>query len=419
MLKFYNTLTRHKEIFKPINDNAVTFYHCGPTVYWTQHIGNMRGVVMNDLIVRTLEYLDYKVKLVRNYTDVGHLTSDEDEGEDKLDKGAKREGKTPPEIANKYLTVFERDIAELNTRPADVKPRATENIKEIIEMIQALIDKGYAYQTKLAIYFDVSKASDYTQLSGQNLAKNIAEAGKGEVSDPDKKHPADFALWFFKAGAHKNAMQTWDSSWGKGFPGWHIECSAMAKKYLGATIDIHMGGIEHVPVHHTNEIAQSEAANGVKFVHYWLHNEHLTVNNAKMSKSEGTAYSLPEVKAKGYDALALRYFFLNAHYRSKQNFSWEGLGAAATSFKKLQNKIRELKEAAKLSSEKIEPADINEHYRGQFISAIEDDVNIPQALALLWELLKDDKLTADEILATAYDFDRIFSLKLAKIKLTK
>ncbi|MEK7173119.1 MAG: class I tRNA ligase family protein, partial [Patescibacteria group bacterium] len=216
-----------------------------------------------------------------------------------------------------------------------------------------------------------------------------------------------------------NAMQTWVSPWGAGFPGWHIECSAMAKKYLGTTIDIHMGGIEHVPVHHTNEIAQSEAANGVKFVNYWLHNEHLTVNNAKMSKSEGTAYSLPEVKAKGYDALALRYFFLNAHYRSKQNFSWEGLGAAATSFKKLQNKIRELKEAAKLSSEKIEPADINEHYRGQFISAIEDDVNIPQALALLWELLKDDKLTADEILATAYDFDRIFSLKLAKIKLTK
>jgi len=419
MLKFYNTLTRKKEVFKPISEDEVTFYHCGPTVYWTQHIGNMRGVVMNDLIVRTLEYLGYKVKLARNYTDVGHLTSDEDEGEDKLEKGAKRESKTPQQTAEKYIKIFERDVTALNTRPADLKPQATDNIKEIIGMIRILLDKGYAYQTDLAIYFSVLKAKDYTKLSGQNLAKNIAEAGKGEASDPDKKNPADFALWFFKTGKHKNAMQTWESPWGKGFPGWHIECSAMAKKYLGDTVDIHMGGIEHVPVHHTNEIAQSEAANGVKFVNYWLHNEHLLANDVKMAKSAGTAYSLAEVKAKRYEPLALRCFFLSAHYRSKQNFSWEALAASAASLKKMQNKIKELKETVKLSAEKIEATDINEHYRGQFIAAIEDDDNIPQALAVLWETLKDDKLTADETLATVFDFDRVLGLELTKVKLDK
>jgi len=419
MLKIYNTLSRKKENFKPIKDNAVTFYHCGPTVYWTQHIGNMRAVVMCDLIVRSLEYLDYKVKLARNYTDVGHLTSDEDEGEDKLEKGAKRDKITPQEVADKYIKVFENDIAALNARPADIKPRATDTIKEIIEMTQNLLDKGYAYQTELAIYFDVSKAKNYTQLSSQNLAKNIADAGKGEVSDPDKKNFADFALWFFKAGAHKNAMQTWDSPWGVGFPGWHIECSAMAKKFLGGTLDIHMGGIEHVPVHHTNEIAQSEAANGVKFVNYWLHNEHLTVNGAKMAKSEGTAYSLGEITAKGYDPLALRYFFLNAHYRSKQNFSWDAMDAAAAGLKKLQNKIIDLKTAAESANEKINESSVNEKYRGEFIKAVEDDVNIPQALAVLWEMLKDGGLTADEALATAFDFDKILGLNLARVKAEK
>ncbi|MFA6551202.1 MAG: class I tRNA ligase family protein [Patescibacteria group bacterium] len=229
----------------------------------------------------------------------------------------------------------------------------------------------------------------------------------------------DFALWFFKTGAHQDAIQTWESPWGTGFPGWHIECSAMSKKFLGDTLDIHMGGIEHVPVHHTNEIAQSEAANGVKFVNYWLHNEHLTVNNAKMSKSEGTAYSLGEIMAKGYDPLVLRYFFLNAHYCSKQNFSWEALDAAAAGLKKLQAKIVDLKQIVELANEKISQANISEKYRGEFIKAVEDDANIPQALAVLWEMFKDDGLTANEALATAFDFDKVLGLKLAKIKADK
>jgi cysteinyl-tRNA synthetase len=423
MLKFYNTLTRKKEIFKPIKNDLVSFYHCGPTVYWTQHIGNLRAMVMCDLIVRALEYLDYNVKLVRNYTDVGHLTSDEDEGDDKLEKGALRDKITPQEVADKYIEIFEDDIRMLNARPADFKPRATETIPEIIKLVQILLDKGYAYQTELAIYFDVSKFKNYTQLSGQNLNKNIAEAGKGEAGDANKKNPSDFALWFFKTGAHKNALQTWESPWGtpgqptgQGFPGWHIECSAMAKKFLGETLDIHMGGIEHVPVHHTNEIAQSETANGVKFVNYWLHNEHLTVNGAKMAKSEGTVYSLGEITAKGYDPLVLRFFFLSAHYRSKQNFNFEALDAAATGLKKLQNKIIELKEIVELAKEKINETSVNEKYRGEFIKAVEDDANIPQALAVLWEMFKDDGLTANEALATAFNFDKVLGLKLAEIK---
>ncbi|MFA5318694.1 MAG: cysteine--tRNA ligase, partial [Patescibacteria group bacterium] len=309
MLKIYNTLTKKKEEFKPINENRVGFYHCGPTVYWTQHIGNMRAMVLCDLIARSLEYLGYNVKLVRNFTDVGHLTSDEDEGEDKLEKGARREGKTPEEIARKYITVFENDIRDLNVMEPEVKPRATKHIKEMQAMIKILLEKGFAYKTELAIYFDVSKVKDYTKLSGQVLEKNISDAGSGEVSDKNKKNPTDFALWFFKKGAHKNALQTWSSPWGEGFPGWHIECSAMSKKYLGDTFDLHMGGIEHVPVHHTNEIAQSESANGVKFVNYWLHNGHLTVDGSKMSKSEGTAYSIEEIKSKDFNPLALRYFF--------------------------------------------------------------------------------------------------------------
>ena len=412
MLQIYNTLTRKKEKFKPISKERVSFYHCGPTVYWTQHIGNLRAVVLNDLIVRTLEYLGYNVTLVRNYTDVGHLTSDEDEGEDKLEKGAKRDKITPQEVADKYIKAFEDDVAALNTRQPDIKTRATENIKEIIAMAQTLLDKGYAYQTELAIYFDVSKFKNYTQLSGQNLAKNIAEAGKGEVSDQNKRNPADFALWFFKAGAHKNAMQTWDSPWGVGFPGWHIECSAMSKKYLGDMLDIHMGGIEHVPVHHTNEIAQSEAANGVKFVNYWLHNEHLTVNGTKMAKSEGTAYSLGEIMDKGFDPLALRYLFLGAHYRSKQNFSWEALDAAATALHKLRAEILEIKTALPKDSE----AKCNEKYRERFVAAIGDDFNIPQALAVLWELLKDDSLINTEKYATIINFDKIFGLKLNELR---
>ena len=415
MLKIHNTLSREKEEFQPLSQKEVTFYQCGPTVYWTQHIGNMRAMVLADLIRRSMEYLGYKIKMARNYTDVGHMVSDEDEGEDKMEKGAKREGLTPEEIAEKYIKIFENDISELNVEPllAENKPRATEYVQEIGGMVQELIDKGYAYATDLAIYFDVSQAKDYTKLSGQKLEMNQTDAGKGEVSDSKKKNPIDFAVWYFKVGAHEKALQTWPFKFKNieqpteaGFPGWHAECSAMSRKLLGRTLDLHMGGIEHVPVHHTNEIAQSEAANGVKFVNYWLHNEHLTVDGGKMSKSQGTAYALAEVKEKGFDPLALRYFFLQAHYRSKQNFTWESLEAANSALQGIYEKF--------LAWENSGGA-VNEIYKEKFIAGLEDDFNLPQALSVVWEILKSDLPEADKR-ATLLDFDRVLGLNLAGLK---
>ena len=413
MLKIYNTLGREKQDFKPLKDGQVLIYHCGPTVYWTQHIGNMRGMLMADLIHRTFEYLDYQIKFVRNYTDVGHLTSDSDTGEDKMEKAAQRDQLGPKEVADKYIKIFEDDTHDLNIKEPDFKPRATQMIPEIIEMVKTLVDKGYAYETDLAVYFDVTKVKNYTKLSGQKMEANIKNAGKGDVLDNDKKNSADFAIWFFKTGAHKNALQFWPSPFnsklvenGEGFPGWHIECSAMAKKFLGETIDIHMGGIEHIPVHHTNEIAQSEAANGVKFVNYWLHNEHLIVNNKKMSKSEGTGYALSEIKEKGFSPLDLRYFFLQAHYRSKQNFTWEALQAAQNGLSNLTEQISSLGE---------DKGVINQNFKNNFVEKISDDFNIPGALAVVQELLKSDLLNTDK-LATILDFDQILGLGLDKVQ---
>jgi cysteinyl-tRNA synthetase len=345
---------------------------------------------------------------------VGHLTSDEDMGEDKMEKAAKRENSDPLTIAQKYIEVFEKDVKDLNVLEPWKKPRATEYIKEMQALVQILMEKGFAYPTDLAVYFDISKAQNYNQLSGQDLSKNIADAGKGEISDPNKRNPADFVLWFFKAGTHKNALQTWESKFssplvenGRGFPGWHIECSAMSKKLLGDTIDLHMGGVEHISVHHTNEIAQSEAANGVKFVDYWLHNEHLTVDGGKMSKSQGTAYSLAEIRNKGLDPLILRYFFLQAHYRSKQNFTWEALNASASAFNSLKERILEYQPAKK--------GKVSQEFKDKFISALEDDFNLPQALAVVWEIIKSD-LPAGAKLATILDFDRVLGLGLENIK---
>lgn len=416
MIKIYNTLTKKKDDFESLKKGQVTFYQCGPTVYWTQHIGNMRAMVLADLIVRSLEYLGYKVKMARNYTDVGHLTSDSDEGEDKMEKRANVEKVTPQEIAKKYIKVFETDVKELNCLEPDYKPLATDYIKAMQKMVQTLLDKGFAYQTDLAVYFDITKAKDYTRLSGQDLSKNISEAGKGEVIDGGKKNPADFALWFFKAGVHKNALQTWPSKFksslvekGLGFPGWHLECSAMCKTLLGDTIDIHMGGIEHIPVHHTNEIAQSESANGAEFVKYWLHNEHLTVDGQKMSKSEGTAYSLTDIKAK-YNPLVLRYFFLQAHYRSKQNFTWEALEASKSALDNLKSKVSDL------AINKI--GKIDNGFKEKFVLAISDDFNTPQALAIIWEILKSDLSESDK-LATILDFDKVLGLGLKSVKKEK
>lgn len=427
MLKIYNTLTRQKEEFKPIEEGKVLFYQCGPTVYWTQHIGNMRAMVMSDLIRRSLQYLGYEVDFVRNYTDVGHLTGDNlgdaDTGEDRMDKGAKREGKTPAEIAQKYIDIFEQDIAALNIIPATHTPCATEYIPQIIEMVQALVGEGFAYVTPKAVYFNVGRAKDYNRLNKQNLGENREGAGTGDVQDPDKENPHDFALWFFKTGVHKNALQTWVSPFessevedGQGFPGWHIECSAMIKALLGDTIDIHMGGVEHIAIHHTNEIAQSEVVNGgAPLANFWVHNEHLLVDGKKMAKSEGTGYSLAEVVEKalpagrqGYDPLDLRYLFLQAHYRSQQNFTWEGLDAAAVALGRLQSIARGLQkgEESSVANEKVGQYG---EYRDQFTEALNDDFNIPQALAVLWDVAKSSLAPADKY-DLLMDFDSVLGL---------
>lgn len=423
MLQLTNTLTRNKEEFIPLDPNRVTFYHCGPTVYWTQHLGNMRAVVMADVVVRTLEYLGYDVKMVRNYTDVGHLTGDNigdaDQGEDRMEKAAKRENKTPEEIADKYRKIYDQHVELLNIRQPDNRPKATDHIPEIIGMVKKLFDKGFAYLTDLAVYFDVSKAKDYTRLSKQKFELNIAEAGKGDVSDPNKKHSADFALWFFKAGVHAHALQTWPSPFvsrlvqnGEGFPGWHIECSAMAKKYLGDTLDLHMGGVEHIPIHHTNEIAQSESTNGKPFVRYWLHNEHLMVDNKKMAKSEGTGYSLDEVIEQQFGPMELRYFFLTAHYRSKQNFTWEALGGALAALNKLYDAVRNYQ--SENINQKSKAAE-QYLYSTKFQEALEDDFNTPKALAVVWDLIKSD-ISSSEKLSSLLKFDQVLGLKLDQVK---
>src|SRR3990167_10930559 len=355
-MKLYNTLTRKIEEFKPLEPEKVRFYHCGPTVYWVQHIGNLRAMTWADLIRRSLIYLGFKVNFVRNYTDVGHLTSDQDEGEDKMEKGAKREGLTPDQIAEKYIKIFDADTQKLNILPPDHKPRATQFIQQMIEMIRILLEKTHAYITDYAVYFDLSTFKNYNQLNRQKIDLNIAGMGKAKVDDPQKKHFSDFALWFFKKGAHKNALQTWSSPWGEGFPGWHIECSVMSKTLLGDTIDIHMGGVEHISVHHSNEIAQSESANGVTFVKYWLHNEHLKVEGGKMAKSAGTGLTLSDVIEKGFNPLDLRYFYLMAHYRSKQNFTWKALVSAQITFSKLREFVISLRKQTsrqQLSQEKL------------------------------------------------------------------
>lgn len=423
MIRLYNSLSRKLEDFTPIEEGKVRFYHCGPTVYWTQHIGNLRGMTMGDLVVRTLRYFNYNVKHVRNYTDVGHLTSDSDTGEDKMEKGAKREGLSPKEIADKYIAIFESDTKAINLLEPTIKPRASEYITEMIMIVQSLLDKGYAYITDLAVYYDVSKFANYTKLSGQNLSDLNTGAGKGDVTDLQKRSQHDFALWFFKTGTHAKALQVWPSPFqskmvadGIGFPGWHLECSAMCRKLLGLTVDIHMGGIEHIPVHHTNEIAQSEAANGVKFVNYWLHNEWLVFSGEKMAKSAGTGLTIKEVEKKGFDPLALRYFYLTSHYRSRQNFTWEALADAQNALSGLRNQVIKLKTElsgrSMLTSEKLTKID---EFRDKFDEALSSDLNIPRALSIVWEVIKSNIPSADK-----YDliltFDEVLGLNLRNLE---
>jgi cysteinyl-tRNA synthetase len=373
----------------------------------------MRAVVVADIIRRTFEYSGYTVNLVRNYTDVGHLTGDNegdaDQGEDRMEKAAKRENLNPLAIADKYTKEYQKDIASLHVLPPTHDPKATEHITEMIEMVSTLLHTKHAYTTDYAVYFDISTYPEYTKLSGQSLDNLMHGTGHGSVQDPHKKNPSDFALWFFKAGTHKDALQTWKSPFnsplvenGEGFPGWHIECSAMSKKYLGPTFDIHIGGVEHISIHHTNEIAQSTCANNAPYATYWLHNEHLLVNNGKMSKSEGTSYTVTDIINKGYDPLVLRYFFLQAHYRSKQNFTFEALDASQVAYDKLLTLVQNLPDGGVVDGT----------YNAQFIEYISDDFNVTGALSVVWELVKDTKVPKENIKATLLQFDRVLGLGL-------
>ncbi|MCA9386917.1 cysteine--tRNA ligase [Candidatus Dojkabacteria bacterium] len=415
-MKIYNTLGRELQEFKPINEHQVSFYQCGPTVYSRQHIGNLYSALKGDLIRRTLVYLGYEVKYVKNITDVGHLVSDEDEGEDKMEKGAKKEGITPSEIAKRYTDLYHNDLKKLDILEPDVETVATQYVKKMADMVQDLLNNGYAYVTDKAIYFDVDKFKNYTELSGQKLEENKIGAGHGDEGDSEKKNPYDFAVWFFKVGKHANALQTWKHKFEgleqpteEGFPGWHIECSAMSKATLGDTIDIHMGGIEHIPTHHTNEIAQSEAANGAKFTNYWLHHEHLLMDGGKMSKSLGNVYTIEDLEEKGYSALDYRYFTLQSHYRSKQNFTWDALDSAKIAREKLENTIAKYKEQSSEST-------VNQDYKEKLKEALSEDFNIPKALGIIWEITKSD-IPVSEKLGTILDFDSVLGLNLKDAEL--
>jgi len=406
-MKLYNTLTKKKEEFKTINDKEVGIYTCGPTVYWFAHIGNMRTYLFEDILKRVLMYNGYKVKHVMNITDVGHLTSDSDSGEDKLEKGAKRERKTVWEIAQFYTDFFKKDIKSLNILEPSVWVKATDTIEEQIELIKEMEDKGFTYILKDGVYFDTSKLEKYGRLWGDSERKE-AKARIEEVEG--KKHKSDFALWKFSPKDEKRQME-WESPWGKGFPGWHTECVVMSVKNLGIPFDIHCGGIDHVFIHHTNEIAQAEAAYGKQMSNYWLHGEFLNLKEGKMSKSLGNIVTLETLKEKGVAPLAYRYLCLNTHYRSKLSFSDESVEFAETSLNKLYEKISELMQA-----EKTEHSDKFDKYEKEFKDFISDDLNIPSALALAWDALKDKDLSDSEKYDLLIDFDKVFGLSLSSIK---
>src|SRR3989339_1953721 len=348
-MKLYNTASRKIEEFIPLNPPNVTFYSCGPTVYDYTHIGHMRTYVNNDVLKRTLVYLGYKVKHVMNITDVGHLSGDDDSGEDKMEKGAKKYGKTVWDVAKFYTEFFFKTTDALNIIRPNIVCNATEHVEEMIRLIEKLKQNGFVYETKGALYFNVKKFKNYGKLSGQKLEEKI-QAVRTEVNvDEDKKHPADFALWFKRVGRFADHTMYWTSPWGEGFPGWHIECSAMSMKYLGDTIDIHSGGIDHVPIHHENEIAQSEAATGKPFVKYWFHNNFLTVDGQKMSKSLGNFYTIDDIEKNKIDPMSLRLLFLQSHYRQPLNFTWQSARASQEAYKRLREIFINLKPQKNLS----------------------------------------------------------------------
>lgn len=409
-ITLYNTLTRTKEKFVPLKDKSVGMYACGPTVYNYMHIGNLRSFLFEDILKRTLQFNGFKVKHVMNITDVGHLTSDADEGEDKMLKGARRENKTVWQVADFYTKAFLDDVKKMNLLPPSKLCKATDHIKEQIEMIKTLEKKGYTYFKGGNVYFDTSKINDYGKLAQLDLD---ADAQARVERDPNKKNPHDFVLWFTKSKFQEQEMK-WPSPWGTGFPGWHVECSAMATKYLGKQFDIHCGGIDHIPVHHTNEIAQSEAANGKKpWARYWLHNEFLVLSGEKMAKSGENFITLSTLEEKGFDPLDYRYFCLGTHYRKPLMFSYEALEGAKAGRKRLNEKFLELKKSGTASTAK------QKTYLHIFTSDINDDLNTPKALAVVWDVLKVEDLNDKEKHSLLLKFDKVLGLNLSKLKKEK
>jgi cysteinyl-tRNA synthetase len=421
-LKIYNTLTRTKEEFIPIKDREVGFYSCGLTVYDWPHIGNLRAYIFADTLHRWLEFNGYKVKHVVNITDVGHLVSDEDEGEDKLLKGARREGKTAYEVARFYEKAFLDNLKKINVEKADVYPRATEHIKEQIDFIEKLEKKGFTYIIDDGVYFDTSKLKDYGKLAGLDL-EGLKAGARIEIN-PQKKNISDFALWKFSLNDVKREME-WDSPWGKGFPGWHIECSAMSCAYLGEYFDIHSGGIDHIPVHHTNEIAQSEAVFDKPFVKYWVHNEFLLVNGRKMSKSLNNFYTLRDLEEKfKVKPLAYRILCLQAHYRDTLNFTQESIKQAQNTLNNLNDFVLRLKEIDSTGNNLPVDTFITETQKA-FAEALDDDLNSPKALAALFDFIKEvnklivqglGKKQANIILDFLYRMDKVLGLGLKNVK---
>jgi cysteinyl-tRNA synthetase len=415
MLKLYNTLTRKKEVFKSLKDKKVGLYTCGPTVYWFAHIGNLRTYIFEDILKRVLEYNGYKVKHVMNITDVGHLTSDADTGEDKIELGAKRERKSAWEIAEFYTKAFKEDLKKLNIKEPDVWIKATETIDDQINLIKILEKKGFTYKISDGIYFDTSKLKNYGRLWPKKME---LKAGARIEMVPGKKNPTDFALWKFTPPGVKRQME-WDSPWGRGFPGWHTECVVMSIKELGIPFDIHCGGVDHILIHHTNEIAQAEAVFGKVFANFWLHGEFLVLGKEKMAKSKGKIFTLNELIEKGFNPLAYRYFCLGTHYRKKLQFSWQALKASQNALNNLYQRILEIKEKKIPYFSRSRKIEDRNFYHEKFLEFINDDLNMPKALALTWKLIDDKKISNEEKYSLLIDFDKVFGLDLAKIKKPK
>ena len=402
----YNTLTREKDIFEPLNNEQVKIYSCGPTVYKDATIGNMRTNIFQDVLRRMLKYNGYKIKHVMNITDVGHLVSDGDEGEDKMLKSAREEKKTPLEIAKHYTELFFADLKDLNIETPEVICKATDYIPEMLEYVKELVKRGYAYETSTAIYFDVSKLDKYPVLSNHNVEEQ--KAGARVDVDPEKRNPYDFALWI---KAPENHLMKWDSPWGPSYPGWHIECSAMSRKHLGEQFDIHTGGIDLIPTHHENEIAQSKGICGKIPARYWIHGEYLLINGGKMSKSLGNVYLLKDIKEKGYDPLVYKLLCYTCSYRNKLNFTWEGIEAASKSLERLRNGYQ----LNKNGKDKLTDEDKKEIERIEkcFHEAINDDMNMPLAMSYVWELIKYNK-KSPEIAELLIKIDSVLGIKIDK-----